>query len=109
MLFQGLFYSSGQSSIHLPSLSGTGTYLVLFSVGQGSASFTAGVQSATKVTDAVTTLSVQGASQSVRGTFSAQGGDTLALKIVGATTSPVNANVGYEIQSFSFCRSRVGR
>ncbi len=99
LLFQGLFYSGGQASIHLPRLSGTGTYLVLFSVSEGGASFTAGVQGAAKVSDAVTTLSAEGTSQSVRGTFSARAGDTLALKIVGATTSPANANVGYEVRT----------
>ncbi|MGF6495642.1 YD repeat-containing protein [Luteibacter sp. 621] len=98
-LVQQGYLDPSQLSLHLARLSGSGTYLVLFTPQGAPASFTVGVESNRSITGQPTTLSVHGASQSVRGTFVAEQGQTLVVKIDPALTTPAGANVGYEVRS----------
>jgi len=90
--------SANAPSIHLNRLAGDGTYLVLFRTNDGgSSSFDVSAVSNMVVSDQATTLSTLAPSQSVRATFGAQKGETLVVKIAGATTSPANAAVTYSV------------
>ncbi|SDG78215.1 IPT/TIG domain-containing protein [Dyella sp. 333MFSha] len=98
VLLQQGSVSANAPSIHLNRLQGDGTYLILFKTNDGgSSSFDVSALSNIALTDQATTLSTSAPSQSVRATFAAQMGETLVVKIAGATTSPSNAAVTYSV------------
>lgn len=102
VLLQQGTVSANAPSVHLQRLRSEGTFLVLFRITSGSsASFDVSALSNISIGETLTTLTTTAPSQSIRATFSAQAGETLVLKIAGATTKPANAAVNYSIYNAS--------
>lgn len=90
--------STTAPSVHLPKLPSTGTYLVIFKPDTASAQLTIGVQSSAVLSMGVaTTMATTVPGQSVRAVFNAAAGQTLALNVLGTTTSPASRAIVYTI------------
>lgn len=93
--------SAGSPSIHLPSLSETGTYSIYFQADTAGTTLTVGLEAATILTinAPLTPLTTTIASQSKRYVFSATQGQTLALYMPAASTVPAGNDVSFMLMA----------
>lgn len=91
--------STSNASIHLPPLTRTGTYSIIFSPGAATASFTLALRRNAVMTVAqpVMNADVPGAGQSIRGTFAGTAGQSLTLRLSIASTSPADQAVTFAL------------
>ncbi|GGA37675.1 IPT/TIG domain-containing protein [Dyella nitratireducens] len=90
--------STASPSIHLPQLSGNGTYLATFQPDTAGAQLTVMVQTNQALTPSVpATVVTTVPAQSQRVLFQATAGESLAFDVVNTTTSPANQAVTYTV------------
>jgi len=93
----GTVSAASNMSIHLPAVPTTGTYLVAFNSGSGTAQLSTTLETASSLMANGATLSTvtTTAAQSKRFSFTATAGQNLALYLIGLTLTPTTVNYAY--------------
>ena len=90
--------STGAPSIHLPTLTASGTYLAVFQSSASGTQLTVSLNANASITPGVAaTVTTNVSGQSQRILFQASAGQTLAFAVNSTTTSPANTGVSYTI------------